>query len=628
LQHWSLVTPLVLSMRNNKGSEHFQIRSKFILAAMVITGIIFIFRLFQIQLLDPSYKLLASGNVLRFITEYPARGLIFDRHGELLVYNEAHFDLMVVPGQVGILDTLEFVSLLGIDKETFIRRLTRAREFSRFQPTVFEAQIDMNTFAAFQEKMFSFPGFFIQPRTLRRYVYPIAAHTMGYVGEVGPRDIENNPYYRPGDNIGISGIERSYEEVLRGQRGIRVRMVDVLNRDIGPYRDGRYDTVGVAGKDLFLTLDATLQKYAEELMRNKRGSIVAIEPSSGEILALVSSPAYDPNLLVGRIRDDNFKTLQSDKLKPLFNRALMAQYPPGSAFKVVNTLIALQEGVVAPERFYGCAGAYHSGGITVRCRTHPGPVNVVSSIQYSCNTYSCIVFRNLLDQPRFGTIQEGFANWRRHVNSFGFGGRLGSDLAHELAGLVATSDYYDRIYGRRGWSSLTVISLGIGQGEIGSTPLQLANLAATVANRGFFVTPHIVRAIGHPDSLQNRFRERKYTTIDREHFEVMAGAMHQAVEAGTAAFSVIPDIPMAGKTGTVQNPHGENHSVFIAFAPVENPKIAISVVIENAGYGSVWAAPMASLLVEKYLTRQIQRAWFEQRIKEANFLELERVTDD
>jgi penicillin-binding protein 2 len=612
-------------MPKNTSSEHFQVRSKYIIAAMVITVVLFAFRLFQIQLLDPSFKLLASGNVLRFVTEYPARGLIFDRNGELLVYNEAHFDLMVVPGQVGNIDTLQFISLLGIDKETFERRLLRARRYSRFRPTLFEAQIDMSTFAAFQEKMFSFPGFFIQPRTLRGYAYPIAAHTLGYVGEVGPRDIENNPYYRSGDYIGISGIERSYEEYLRGQRGIRVRMVDVLNRDIGPYQGGRYDTLGVAGKDLFTTLDATLQSYGEELMRNKRGSIVAIEPSSGEILALVTSPSYDPGLLVGRVRAANFNTLRENQFMPLFNRALMAQYPPGSAFKVLNSLIALQEGVITPERRIGCAGAYFSGGVTVRCRQHPGPVNLVSSIQYSCNTYSCIVFRNLLDQPRFENMQEGFNNWRQHVSSFGFGARLGTDLAHELPGLVATADYYDRIYGRRGWSSLTIISLGIGQGEIGSTPLQMANLAATIANRGFFMTPHIVRAIGHPDSLQNRFSEKNITTINREHFEVMAYAMFQTVEAGTGAFSKIPGIPMAGKTGTVQNPHGENHSVFIAFAPVDNPKIAISVVIENAGYGSAWAAPMASLMIEKYLTRQVNRAWFEQRIKEANFMELNRA---
>lgn len=587
---------------------------------MLILGIIYLARLFQIQVLDPSYKLSADNNVLRYVTDYPARGLIYDRNGELLVFNEAHYDLMVVPGQVRNIDTLEFCQLLGIEQEVFERRMRQAREHSRFRPSVFESQISKNVFAVFQEKMFRFPGFFVQPRTLRKYTYPMAAHSFGYVGEVGPREIERNPYYRMGDFIGISGIERSYEEVLRGQKGVRVRLVDVHNRDIGSFEEGRFDTIAIPGKNLFTTLDAQLQLYGELLMRNKRGSIVAIEPSTGEILALVSAPGYDPNLLVGRVRSQNYRQLQRDELKPLFNRALMAQYPPGSVFKVVNTLVALQEGVAGLNTSYGCAGAYFSGGITVRCRNHPSPVNVLSSIQFSCNTYSCITFRNTLDQPRFKNMQEGFNNWRRHVSSFGFGRQFGSDLAWELSGLVASSDYYDRIYGPRGWRSLTIISLAIGQGEIGTTPVQLANLAATVANRGYYYTPHIVRAIGHPDSLQGRFQIKNQTTVDRVYFEAMAQAMHKVVEAGTGRFSHIPSIPTGGKTGTVQNPHGENHSVYIAFAPVDNPKIAISVVVENAGYGSTWAAPIASLMIEKYLNRQIGREWFEKRILDASFL--------
>jgi len=587
---------------------------------MILIGFIYLVRLFQIQVLDPSYKLSADSNVLRYVTDYPARGLIYDRNGDLLVYNEAHYDLMVVPGQLRNIDTLEFCQLLGMEKETFERRMQQAREYSRFRPSVLESQISKNAFAVFQEKMFRFPGFFVQPRTLRKYTYPMAAHTFGYVGEVGPRDIENNPYYRMGDYIGISGIELSYEKELRGKKGVRVRMVDVHNREIGPFEEGRFDTIAIPGKDLYTTIDAKLQLYGEQLMRNKRGSIVAIEPSTGEILALVSAPGYDPNLLVGRVRTRNYRQLQVDELKPLFNRALMAQYPPGSVFKVVNTLVALQEGVVNYNSSYGCGGAYFSGGITVRCRSHPGPVNVLSSIQFSCNTYSCITFRNTIDQSRFNSMQEGFNNWRRHVSSFGFGRVFGSDLAWELSGLVATSDYYDRIYGPRGWRSLTIISLAIGQGEIGTTPVQLANLAATVANRGYYYTPHIVRAIDHPDSLQERFLIKNQTTVDKAHFEAMAQAMHKVVEAGTGRFSHIASIPIGGKTGTVQNPHGENHSVFIAFAPVEDPKIAISVVVENAGYGSTWAAPIASLMIEKYINGKIGRDWFEKRIIDASFL--------
>ena len=603
-----------------QNSSYSTNKGKILKIAIVIVGVIFAIRLFDLQILDTSYRISASNNVLRFITDYPARGLIYDRNGELLVYNEVHFDIMVVPGQVKNLDTAQFIAMLGIDMETFLTRMQAARAHSRFRPSMFVSQISKETFAGFQEKLFNFPGFYAQPRNLRRYPHPIAAHTLGYIGEVSPTEIARNPYYQKGDYIGISGIERAYEESLRGRKGVRIRMVDVLNRDIGPFEEGRYDTLSIPGKDLFSTLDVELQRYGEQLLRNFRGSIVAIEPSSGEILALVSSPAYDPNLLVGRARAENFNLLQNDPLKPLFNRALMAQYPPGSAFKVVNTLIALQENIVEPHSRISCGGAYTSGRVTVRCRNHPGPVDVISSLQYSCNTYSVITFRRTLDQESYPTIQAGLENWHNHVRSFGFGVRLNTDLAHELSGQVPTSAMYDRIYGSRGWSSLTVVSLSIGQGEIGSTPLQLANLAATVANRGYFFTPHVIRAIGHPDSLQNRFRQRHLTTVDREHFDLVAQALYKAVTAGTGAFSVIPGIPMAGKTGTVQNPHGENHSVFIAFAPVDNPKIAISVIVENAGYGSVWAAPIASLMVEKFINRKINRPEFEKRILEANFL--------
>lgn len=606
-------------MRNNPGPELHRKRKNLIITGIILTGLILLSRLFYIQAIDHTYKMSATNNVLRHITDYPVRGLIFDRHGELLVSNETHYDLMVIPNQVRNIDTLEFCRLLDMDIEQFERRMAQARGHSNFRASVFERQISKNTFAYFQEKLFRFPGFYVQPRTLRNYVYPMAAHTFGYVGEAGPVLIANDPYYKMGDYVGISGIERSYEEQLRGRKGVRIRMVDVLNREIGPYQEGRYDTISVPGKDLFTTLDARLQLYGEQLMANKRGSIVAIEPSSGEILALVSAPGYDPGLLVGRVRSQNYRMLLNDSLKPLFNRALMAQYPPGSAFKVVNTLIGLQEGVLNEHTRYACGGAYHSGGITVRCRPHPGPVNVISSIQYSCNTYSVIAFRNTLDQSRFPNMQAAFNNWRDHVSSFGFGRTFGNDLAHELGGLVVSSDYYDRIYGSRGWRSLTIVSLGIGQGELGTTPLQLANLAATVANRGHFFTPHIVKAIGHPDSL-TQFQTPNITTVDRRHFELMARAMQEVVTAGTGRFSRIPGIEMAGKTGTVQNPHGESHSVFIAFAPVDNPSIAISVVVENAGGGSAWAAPIASLLIEQYLTGTTQRQWFENRILEASFL--------
>ena len=605
-------------------SGQFSGRKNVIGGIILIMALILLVRLFVLQIADPSYKAFARSNYLRHVTDYPARGLIYDRNGELLVYNEAHYDLMVIPGQVRDIDTLAFCELLGIEVATFESRLLQARRYSRFRSSVFERQISKTTFAAFQEKLFRFPGFFVQPRTLRRYTHPIATHTFGYVGEAGPNVIQNDPYYRSGDYIGISGLERAYEEELRGTKGLRIWMVDVLNRDIGPFQDGRYDTLAVAGKDLHTTLDAQLQIYGEKLMQNKRGSIVAIEPATGEILALVSSPSFDPGLLIGRQRTRNYRMLQNDTLKPLFNRALMAQYPPGSVFKLVNTLIALQENVVNASTTYSCSGIYHTSGISIRCRTHPNPVNAISGTQHSCNTYSSIIFQNTINQTRFENIQLAFTSWRDHVVSFGLGRQFASDLSHELSGLVATSDYYDRLYGPRGWRSQTILSLGIGQGELGVTPMQLANMTAAIANKGHYITPHLVKAVGHAGNPSNKHANVNNIQIDRQHFETIARAMHLVVEDGTGRFSRISDIEMAGKTGTVQNPHGENHSVFVAYAPVDDPQIAISVIVENAGYGSVWAAPIASLMIEKYLNREVNRQWFEQRVLDANFLTSEQ----
>lgn len=607
-------------MHLNNNTDQFSGRRKVISGIILGVGLMLLVRLFVLQIADPSYKAFARSNYLRHLTDYPSRGLIYDRNGDLMVFNEAHYDLMVIPGQVREIDTLEFCELLGIDRAAFESRLAQARNYSRFRASVFERQISKTTFAAFQEKLFRFPGFYVQPRTLRRYTYPVATHTFGYVGEAGPNIINNDPYYRPGDYIGISGIERAYEKELRGNKGLRIRMVDVLNRDIGPFQEGRFDTIAVTGKDLYTTLDAQLQIYGEKLMHNKRGSIVAIEPSTGEILSLISSPSFDPGLLVGRQRTRNYRALQNDSLRPLFNRALMAQYPPGSVFKLISTLISLQEGVIGPGTTYGCQGIYHAGGVSIRCRSHPGPVNVVSGIQYSCNTFSSIIFQNTINQSKYSSIQESFGKWREYVQSFGLGRHFGSDLSYELPGLIATPDYYDRIYGPRGWRSQTIISLGIGQGELGVTPLQLANMTAAIANRGYYFTPHIVKAVGSPENKNDQFGLANNIPIDQRHFDVIIRAMDLVVKEGTASFSAIPGIEMAGKTGTVQNPHGENHSVYVAFAPVDDPKIAISVIVENAGYGSVWAAPIASLMIEKYLNREVERSWFEQRVLEADFL--------
>jgi penicillin-binding protein 2 len=607
-------------MLNQQNVNIYNYRKKIIIAIFLITAVIYLARLFQIQLLDHSYKASASSNITRHITNFPTRGLIYDRNGELLVYNEPYYDLMVVPGQIKNIDTTEFCNYLGIDKASFATRVAQAREFAHHLPSVFEKQITNEDYAVLKEKLYKFPGFFVQPRTLRRYSKPIAAHTFGYVAEVGPEITKNDPYYKARDYIGISGIEKSYETILRGEKGVDIILVDAMGRDMGSFQKGNYDKPTVSGTDIFLTIDASLQEYGEILMKNKRGSIVAIEPSTGEILAIVTSPSYDPNLLVGRARSANFRKLQNDTLRPLFNRALMAQYPPGSAFKIVNTLIGLHEGVLNNHTRFSCPGYYRAGNITVNCRYHPNPVDVISSIQYSCNTASSIIFRNTIDNVKYSSIQESFNNWRNHVLSFGFGRIFNSDLPYELPGLVVSSEYYDRIYGTRGWRSLTIVSLGIGQGELGTTPIQLANLGAIIANKGFYYKPHIVKAIENIDNLNTKYSDVYYTTVDSAHFETMTAAMWQVTKEGTARFARIDGIEIAGKTGTVQNPHGENHSVFIAFAPVENPKIAISVVVENAGYGSTWAAPIASLMIEKYLTGEVKRAWYEKRILDAYFL--------
>lgn len=584
---------------------------------VIITGIIFLIRLFFLQVLDDSYKLSAENNVLRHITEYPARGLVYDRNGKLLVYNEAYYDLMVIPKQITDLDTLDFCNTLGITVEDFKQRMEKIKAHSKFKPSVFEKQLSSEFYAGLQEKMHHYKGFFTQTRTLRKYPSRVAAHLLGYVGEVDDKMTKDNQYYKSGDYIGVSGIEKHYEEFLRGQKGEKVMMVDVYNRPKGSFKDGEYDKLPVSGLDLISTIDRDLQAYAERLMQNKIGSVVAIEPSTGEILVLATSPTYDPNLLVGRVRSENYSLLAKDLTKPLFNRALMAQYPPGSTFKLVNNLIGQQEKVVFPQSAYPCRNGYHSGPIRVGCHPHPSPLNLLQSVQHSCNAYYCTVFRNILDNKK--TVRENYDSWRKHVLSFGFGRKFETDLPSELKGLIPTGDYYDKIYGKNRWKSLTVVSLSIGQGELGTTPLQLANLVAILANRGFYYPPHLVKQIGDK-KIENEFTTRNYTTIDSNYFQIVIDGMEQVVEAGTAARSKLKGIPYCGKTGTAQNPHGEDHSVFVCFAPKDNPKIALAVFVENSGKGGTYAAPIASLLIEKYLTDSLRRPLVEQFILNANLM--------
>lgn len=593
---------------------------KFVIVFIIISvGFIFIIRLFFLQVVDDSWKIMAANASERVITEYPARGLIYDRNGELLVANTAVYDLMVVPREMKNIDTLAFCELLEIDTVEFNSRIEAAKKYSRYKPSVFMKQIPATQYVEIAENLYRFSGFYGQPRTLRHYPYPIAAHSMGYVSEVTQKIIDENKYYERGDYIGANGIESIYEEVLRGQRGKRYVLVDVHNNIQGSFANGRFDTIAQAGKNLTSTLDAKLQMYGEKLMQGKRGSIVAIEPATGEILALVTNPGYDPNLLVGRVRGKNYQKLSQDTLKPLFNRALMAQYPPGSTFKILQGLIGLDEGVIDQNTFFSCHGGYYYGGRRLGCHAHASPVAFLYSIQTSCNAYYCHVFKRVLD--KYPTSEEGYQVWRNHLEKFGLGSRLKVDMTSEVNGLLPTTNYYDRFYGKNRWNAHTVISLAIGQGELGVTPLQTANFTATIANRGWFYTPHIIKEIDGKPITDTTYTQIHHTGISKENFELAVEGMFRVIEGGTGrGVRFSKDIEICGKTGTAQNPHGKDHSIFIAFAPKDEPKIAIAVYVENVGFGSTWAAPITSLMIEKYLTDTITRPHVEARMVGADLI--------
>ncbi|HRS53746.1 MAG TPA: penicillin-binding protein 2 [Bacteroidales bacterium] len=590
-------------------------RRYIISAIFVIVAVIFVIRLFYIQVIDDSYKKMADNNTLRILTEYPARGLIYDKNGKLLVYNEATYDLMVVPKEVKNIDTADLCKLLGISREVFQARFDAARRYSPWVPSIFEKQIPKELYGFVQEKLFKFPGFYIQARTVRKYPLPIAPHVLGNIGEVNQNIIDKDHYYALGDYIGLTGIEKYYEKVLRGRKGRKIVMVDVFNREKGTLRQGVYNVPAIQGFNLYTYIDADLQQYGEALMRGKRGSIVAIDPSTGGILAIVSSPSYDPNCLVGRNRGRNFKMLLEDKSKPLFDRALMAQYPPGSTFKLVNALIGQQEKVVFPNTIYSCGGGFTiGGGKIVRCHAHASPLNLLQSVQVSCNTYYCKVFKSIIEKKSYKNTREGFEVWRKYVIDMGFGRLLGSDLPNELPGNIPTPEVYDKIHGKNKWKALSIISLAIGQGEILITPLQLANLGVIIANKGWYYPPHVVKAIGMPNYSNPLFNKKVYVGIDSSYFDIVKEGMLEVVEAGTAANIRMFDLKICGKTGTAQNPHGANHSLFVAFAPYDKPKIVVSVVVENAGYGATWAAPIAGLIIEKYLYGKILRKDLETRM--------------
>jgi len=600
----------------NKYANRKLIISGFIILVLII----FISRLFYLQVPDNHYKRSAENNATRHLTQYPSRGLIFDRNGELLAYNKPVFDVLIVKKEVKEFDTLEFCRIVEIDKAELIKKFRQIK--SRFKPQIIIQLLSFERYSLLEEKLYKFSGFYTQTRTIRAYAKPIAANVLGYVGEVNQKTIDNQPYYQSGDYIGISGMEKSYEREFRGNKGIQIFTVDVHNRIKGSYKDGEYDSLALVGANITTTLDARLQAYGEALMKNKKGSIVAIEPSTGGILALVTSPTYNPNLLVGRERTKNYRKLAIDSLKPLFNRAIRSSYPPGSTFKLVNALIGLQEKVITTKTVLPCNGGYRVGSFHQHCH-HGGAVNFIYSIQGSCNAYYSQVFMRILKDNKFDSTGIAYQNWRNHLLKFGIGRKLQTDLSYEREGIIYTKEHYDKFFKGR-WRPLRLVSMAIGQGEIGITPMQLANITAAIANHGYYYIPHIVHEIEDRDSIDARFYKKNYVGIDSIYFPPVIEAMELVVKAGTARRAYIPGISICGKTGTAENPHGVDHSIFTAFAPRENPKIAIAVYVENAGYGGTWAAPIASLMIEKFLNDSISRPYVEERILNANLLDVKK----
>ena len=588
-----------------------------IIALMVALMGIYLIRLFSMQVIDRKYKDLARNNAIREVVQQPPRGLIYDRNDSLLVYNEAAYDLMVIPKKVRDFDTADLCNILEITKEDLIQRLEKARKYSSLLPYVFAQQIGKEDYGYLQEKLYKFPGFYVQPRTLRAYPEPIAAHILGYIGEISENQLKEDSYYQMGDYIGISGIEKAYEEELRGVKGKKMVLVDVHNREHGSYRNGEFDIAAVPGSNLWCTIDMQLQRYGEQLMANKKGSIVAIEPSTGEILCIVSSPSYDPNLLVGKNRSRNYAKLLMDSVNvPLYNRALKAIYPPGSTFKLANGLIAQQEGVINRYTYYSCGGGYNLGNHIVKCHAHAGS-DLVDAVRCSCNAYFCRAFYNTVSNPKYKSVRDGYQAWKDHINQLGIGQKFNTDLPYESKGVIPTVEDLDREY-RGHWHGNSIVSMGIGQGQVACTPIQMANLIAIIANKGYYYKPHVVKAIGSKDNPNTRYNQRMNSGIEPKYFEPIIDGMKLVMTSGTGRFAQIDSIEMAGKTGTAQNPHGRDHSVFACFGPVDHPQIAVFVLVENGGWGASVAAPIATLIAEYYIRREVKRTDLEKRMMELN----------
>ena len=602
-------------------------RIRIIIAAFTLLTLIYLGHLFHLQVIDESYQVYAESNAFLNKTQHPSRGLVYDRKGKLLVFNQPAYDVMVIMKEIEAFDTLEFCSILNISKVQFDKRMADIKNrnlnpgYSSVTPQLFMNQLTVREYGIFQEKLYKYPGFYIQNRTLRQYSHPNAAHVLGSVGEVNRKDMEEDEYYALGDYSGRSGIEKSYEKYLRGIKGKEVLLRDARGRIKGRYEEGMFDVAPVSGKSLTLALDIELQAYGEELMRNKLGSIVMIEPSTGEILCMVSSPTFDPTIMVGRERGKSHALLQKDPLKPLFDRPLMAAYPPGSTFKAAQGLVLQQEGAITEHSSYSCHMGYPPMGGKPACHGHASPLALTPAIATSCNSYFCYGLRAMLENRKYKNIQEAFDIWKDHMVDMGFGYKLGVDLPGEKRGLIPNSTFYNKIYTERGWRAHTIISIAIGQGEILATPLQICNLAAGIANRGYYIAPHVVKSI-EENELDSLYVTRKYTGIDAQYYTPIVNGMAAAVTGGTCRAAFMPDIEVCGKTGTAQNPHGKDHSIFMAFAPKENPKVAIAVYVENAGFGATYAVPIGRLMLEKYLLGVIPEGdkWIEDNMKNAVIL--------
>ena len=595
-----------------ENDRQFSNRKYVIGGVAVVIILIYLVRLFSLQLMSDDFKRNADSNAFLKRIQYPARGAISDREGRLLVYNQPAYDIMVVMSEMEDVDTLDLCQSLGIDREWFDRRMVEIKDRSRnpgyssYTQQLFMNQLSTEEFSSFQEKLFRFPGFYIQKRNIRQYAYPNAAHILGDVGEVGPADIEADDYYQSGDYIGKQGVERSYERQLRGEKGVEILLRDARGRIKGNYQDGKFDRQPVPGKNLTLSIDLELQQLGERLMRHKLGSIVAIEPSTGEILCMVSSPTFDPRIMVGRQRGKNHQALSADPHLPLLNRAINGTYPPGSTFKTSQALTFLEEGIITPQTAYPCSHGFHYRGMRVGCHGHGSPLPLIPAIGTSCNGYFCWgLYYMLSNRKKYDNIQEAMTRWKDYMVSMGFGYKLNVDLPGEKRGMIPNADFYDRHLGRT-WNPLSVISISIGQGEVTLTPLQIANLGATIANRGYYITPHIVKEVqGEP--LDTTYTTKHYTKVSRRNYEYVVEGMRRAVTGGTCHTANNPWYEVCGKTGTAQN-RGHDHSVFMGFAPKDNPQIAVAVYVENGGWGATFGVPIGALIMEKFIQGHLSAA--------------------